>query len=708
MSELLGRDIKYVSGVGEARARLLAREVGVHTIGDLLMRFPYRYIDRSTTRHIADIDESMESTYVQIRCRIVGRSVAGEGRKQRFVAEVTDGTGCAELLWFHGIKWIDKRIELNREYIVFGRPSFYRGRMSIAHPEVETVEQALSRKVESGYQGIYASTEALSQLITVKGMHNIVHNAWQLVANDSAAFVDPLPEDMRRRNGLIPLREAIYNIHFPQSAELLRKAQYRLKFDELLGVQLTIQARRSERHTRGGGFIFPRVGDNFNAFYHTKLPFSLTGAQQRVIKEIRADMVSGKQMNRLLQGDVGSGKTMVAFMSMLLAVDNGYQACIMAPTEILARQHYANMMRFAEGLPNVRIAILTGASKAKERRMALEGIATREVDILIGTHALIEDRVQFANLGYVVIDEQHRFGVEQRAKLWTKNQQPPHILVMTATPIPRTLAMTLYGDLEVSVIDELPPGRQPIRTYHYYDSSRLKMFGFLRQEIAKGRQVYIVYPLIKESEKMDYKDLYDGFESMSRDFPLPQYRITVCHGKMKNEDKEAAMTQFKRGEADILIATSVIEVGVDVPNATVMVIESAERFGLSQLHQLRGRVGRGGEQSYCILMSGDKLSKEGRARLDAMCQTNDGFQLSELDLKLRGAGDIHGTQQSGDAFELNIANLATDTQIMEVTRNEAVAILDRDAALERPEHMALRGLRDRHKRRERIDFSDIS
>ena len=708
MSDLLGRDIKFVAGVGEARARLLAREVGVHTVGDLLMRYPYRYIDRSTTRHIADIDESMESTYVQIRCRVVGRSIVGEGRKQRFVAEVTDGTGSAELLWFQGVKWIDKRIELNREYMVFGRPSFYRGRMSIAHPEVESVEQALSRKVESGYQGIYASTEALSQLITVKGMHNIVHNAWQLVEADKSAFSDPLPEDMRRRNGLIPLREAIYNIHFPQSAELLRAAQYRLKFDELFGVQLTIQARRSERHSRGDGFIFPRVGDNFNAFYHTKLPFNLTGAQQRVIKEIRSDMVSGKQMNRLLQGDVGSGKTMVAFMSMLLAVDNGYQACIMAPTEILARQHYANMCRFAEGLPNVRIAILTGASKARERRMALEGIASGCIDILIGTHALIEDRVQFSNLGYVVIDEQHRFGVEQRAKLWTKNQQPPHILVMTATPIPRTLAMTLYGDLEVSVIDELPPGRQPIRTYHYYDSSRLKMFGFLRQEIAKGRQVYIVYPLIKESEKMDYKDLYDGYESISRDFPLPQYRITVCHGKMKNEDKEAAMQQFKRGEADILIATSVIEVGVDVPNATVMVIESAERFGLSQLHQLRGRVGRGGEQSYCILMSGDKLSKDGRARLDAMCQTNDGFQLSELDLKLRGAGDIHGTQQSGDAFELNIANLATDTQIMEVTRNEAISILERDPALERPEHAPLRVLRDRHKRRERIDFSDIS
>ena len=707
MSEILKRDIKFVGGVGEVRARLLEREVGVRTVGDLLMRFPYRYIDRSRIFRLNEIDESMESTYVQLRCRVVGMSFMGEGAKRRMIVEVTDPSGSAELLWFHGIKWVEKRIELHREYIVFGRPSIFKGRISLVHPEIEPVEQALSRRVESGFQGIYSTTEKLSQAISVKAMHTIVQNAWQLVASGVNIFRDPLSEQMRYRLGLMPLKEAIYNIHFPQSAEKLKQAQYRLKFDELLGVQLTIQARRNSRHQRGGGFIFPRVGEAFNTFFRAKLPFTLTGAQQRVIKEIRADMVSGKQMNRLLQGDVGSGKTMVAFMSMLLAVDNGFQACIMAPTEILARQHFASMSRFAEGL-GVRVAILTGSSKAKERRAALEGIASGEVDILVGTHALIEDRVQFANLGYVVIDEQHRFGVEQRAKLWTKNQQPPHILVMTATPIPRTLAMTLYGDLEVSVIDELPPGRKPIRTYHYYDSARLKMFGFLRQEIAKGRQVYIVYPLIKESEKMDYKDLYDGFESMSRDFPLPQYRITVCHGKMKPEDKDAAMAQFKRGEADILIATSVIEVGVDVPNATVMVIESAERFGLSQLHQLRGRVGRGAEQSYCILMSGDKLSKDGRARLDAMCATNDGFQLSELDLKLRGAGDIHGTQQSGDAFELNIANLATDTQIMELTRNEALRILEADPQLQHADNLLLRELRDKHRKRERLDFSDIS
>ena len=704
---VLSHDIKFVAGVGEVRARLLEREVGVRTIGDLIYRFPYRYIDRTRVWRIDEVDESLESTYVQLRVRIQGFAYSGELRKRRFIVEASDASGTCELIWFQGIKWIERRLEVGREYLIFGRPSFFRNRMSIIHPDIEPIEQALSRKQESGFQGIYASTERLAEGISAKAMYNIVLNAWHLIAADPTAIVEPLPEDMRRRNGLMSLSEALYNIHFPQSADKLRAAQYRLKYDELLGVQLTIQARRTARKARGDGFIFPRVGEAFNTFYRTKLPFSLTAAQQRVIKEIRADMVSGQQMNRLLQGDVGSGKTMVAFMSMLLAVDNGYQACIMAPTEILARQHYASMSRFAEGL-GVRVAILTGASKAKERRAAIEGIASGEVDILIGTHALIEDGVRFSNLAYVVIDEQHRFGVEQRAKLWTKNQQPPHILVMTATPIPRTLAMTLYGDLEVSVIDELPPGRKPIRTYHYSDSARLRMFGFLRQEIAKGRQVYIVYPLIKESEKMDYKDLYDGFESITRDFPLPTYRTTVCHGKMRNDDKEAAMQQFKRGEADILVATSVIEVGVDVPNATVMVIESAERFGLSQLHQLRGRVGRGGEQSYCILMSGEKLSKESRARLDAMCQTNDGFELSELDLKLRGAGDIHGTQQSGDAFELNIANLATDTQIMQLTREEAVRILDGDPTLTKPENRAYAALRERYRKHEKMDFSNIS
>ncbi len=459
--------------------------------------------------------------------------------------------------------------------------------------------------------------------------------------------------------------------------------------------------------TKRNGFVFSRVGEFFTDFFEHRLPFSLTGAQKRVIREIRRDTVSGYQMNRLLQGDVGSGKTMVALMSMLLAVDNGFQACMMAPTEILARQHFATVSRLTEGM-DLGVAILTGSSKAAERRRALEGIASGEVRILVGTHALIEDKVRFANLGYVVIDEQHRFGVEQRARLWTKNLQPPHILVMTATPIPRTLAMTLYGDLDVSVIDELPPGRQPIRTFHYTDAARLKLWGFLRKQIAAGRQAYIVYPLIKESETMDYKDLEDGFESVVRDFPLPEYRVTVCHGKMKPQDKEESMRQFKEREAHILVATSVIEVGVDVPNATVMVIESAERFGLSQLHQLRGRVGRGGEQSYCILMTGEKLSREARARLRAMCETNDGFRLAELDLKLRGAGDINGTQQSGVAFDLKIANPTLDADLLQTAKEAAIALLDGDPALARPEHAALRALRARHAGGAKFDFSMIS
>ncbi|OUN60761.1 ATP-dependent DNA helicase RecG [Alistipes sp. An66] len=702
--EMLDNDIKYVPGVGEARARLLERELGIRTVGDLLSHYPFRYIDRTRIYRIAEITEASQLSYVQFRARVTGVSYAGVGRKRRFSVQVQDPSGAAELIWFQGIKWIEKKVEVGREYLVFGRPNFFRGELSIAHPELETIEQALSRKTESGMQGIYPSTERLGSVLGAKGFYQIVCNAWAL-ARDRIA--DPLPDALRAQYGLIPLREALYNIHFPQTQEMLRQAQYRLKFDELLGVQLNIQQRRTARLSKSDGFLFPKVGGVFNTFYNEKLPFPLTGAQKRVIREIRKDTVSGFQMNRLLQGDVGSGKTLVALMSMLLAVDNGYQACMMAPTEILARQHFATICKMLGGMP-VRVAILTGASKARERREALEGIAAGEVDILIGTHALIEDRVQFANLGFVVIDEQHRFGVEQRARLWTKNAQPPHILVMTATPIPRTLAMTLYGDLDVSVIDELPPGRRPIKTFHYTDAARLKLFGFMRQEIAKGRQVYVVYPLIKESEAMDYKDLTDGYEAISRDFPLPQYVTAICHGKMKPADKEESMRQFKEGEAQILVATSVIEVGVDVPNATVMVIESAERFGLSQLHQLRGRVGRGGEQSYCILMSGEKLSRESRARLDAMCETNDGFRLAELDLKLRGAGDINGTLQSGMAFDLKIASPTADVQILTVSREAAAGLLSKDPKLAKPENRGLEALRRRYSGREEIDFSRIS
>ena len=699
----LKSDIKYVAGVGEARARLLDKELGIRTVGDLLDHFPFRYIDRTRVYRIAEITDEAP-TLVQLRVRVTGTAYAGTGRKRRFTVFVQDATGQAELVWFQGIKWIEKRVEVGREYLVFGRPSFYRGQLSMAHPELETMEQYLSRRAESGMQGIYPSTERISTMFGTKGMYQIVCNAWALVRGH---IPDPLPEEIRTRYGLIARHDAYYNIHFPQSPELLRQAQYRLKFDELLGVQLNVQSRRTARLAKADGFRFTRVGDTFNTFYNEKLPFPLTGAQKRVIREIRQDTATGYQMNRLLQGDVGSGKTLVALMSMLLAVDNGFQACMMAPTEILARQHFATISRLLDGMP-VRVAILTGASKARERREALEGIASGEVHILIGTHALIEERVRFANLGFVVIDEQHRFGVEQRARLWTKNEQPPHILVMTATPIPRTLAMTLYGDLDVSVIDELPPGRRPIRTYHYTDAARLKLFGFMRQQIAQGRQVYVVYPLIKESEAMDYKDLTDGYEAISRDFPLPDYVTAICHGRMKPADKEESMRQFKEGEAHILVATSVIEVGVDVPNATVMVIESAERFGLSQLHQLRGRVGRGAAQSYCILMSGEKLSREARARLEAMCETNDGFRLAELDLKLRGAGDINGTLQSGMAFDLKIANPTADVQVLTLTREAAAAILAADPALAQPAHAGLRELRRRYSGREELDFSRIS
>ena len=700
----LDNDIKFVSGVGEVRAKLLAKEIGVQTLRDMLYHFPFRYIDRTQMYQIKDINEHSSSAYVQFRAKVTGKSFTGEGRKRRFSIFVSDGTGSAELIWFQGIKWVEKRVELGREYVIFGRPSFYRGELSMVHPEMELVEKALSRKVESGLQGIYSTTEKLSSALGTKGIYNIICSLWGSVQGHIEEY---MPEYIRQRYGLITLEEALYNIHFPQSQEHLRQAQYRLKFDELFGIQLNIQSRRSSRTSSRDGFVFSKVGDFFNTFYNTRLPFPLTGAQKRVIKEIRQDTVSGVQMNRLLQGDVGSGKTVVALISMLLAVDNGFQACMMAPTEILARQHYATIVRMTENL-GLKVGILTGTTRTKERNEILQSLAAGEIHILIGTHALIEERVQFDNLGFVVIDEQHRFGVEQRSRLWTKNSQPPHILVMTATPIPRTLAMTLYGDLDVSVIDELPPGRRPIRTVCYKDSARLRLFGFMREQIRLGRQIYIVYPLIKESEKADYKNLQEGFEAIVRDFPLPDYRVSACHGKMKPADKEESMRQFKSGEADILVATSVIEVGVDVPNATVMVIESAERFGLAQMHQLRGRVGRGGEQSFCILMSGDKVSRESQARLDAMCETTDGFRLAELDLKLRGAGDINGTLQSGSAIDLKIANPTLDHQILELTRSVAIAILDADPALDDVRHRPLRELKRRYAGEQEVDFSMIS
>ncbi len=703
MAGVLDYDIKYLPGVGERRAALLVSELNVRTFGDLLYYFPFRYIDRTRLFRIGEIGGEVPA-YIQIRARITGMAYEGEGRKRRLRVFASDGTGTADLVWFSGTKWIEKRLEVGREYIIFGRPNLYHGELSFVHPEIDLVEKLINRP-SGGLQGVYSSTEKLNNAqLGTKGIYNLVCTLWQQVADH---IPETLPESFVAAYDLLPRREALYNIHFPQSPDLLKRAEYRLKFEELLGIQLAILSRRATRTTAADGFYFPRVGEYFNTFYREKLPFELTGAQKRVIREIRADTVTGHQMNRLLQGDVGSGKTLVALMAMLLAADNGFQSCLMVPTEILARQHYASIERMIDGL-GIRAAVLTGSTRKRERDEILEALARGEIHMLIGTHALLEERVQFDNLGLVVIDEQHRFGVEQRARMWTKNSRPPHILVMTATPIPRTLAMTLYGDLDVSVIDELPPGRKPIVTRHLYDSQRMKLFGFLRREIARGRQVYVVYPLIKESEKMDYKDLYDGFETLSREFPLPEYRLSVVHGKLPPEEKNEGMRAFKEGETQIMVATSVIEVGVDVPNATVMVIESAERFGLSQLHQLRGRVGRGGEQSYCILMSGDKLSREARARLDAMVETTDGFRLSELDLKLRGAGDINGTQQSGMAFDLKIASLARDGAIVEYARRTAEALLEQDPALARPEHVLLARLRSRYVNRGEVDFGMIS
>ena len=702
MGYILDNDIQFLSGVGERRARLLRSELGIRTLGDLLYHFPFRYIDRSRIWRIGELrDDSL--TYVQLQVRITGFRHVGAGAKKRFVASVADATGTAELVWFKGIGWIEKRLEQGREYVVFGRPAFFGGVLSLVHPEVESVLDQKNR-FHSSVQGVYSTTEKLSNAqLGTKAIHALMCNLWPQV---DGRLRETLPDEVIREYGLVPLRDALYNIHFPTSQQALRDAELRLKFDELLGIQLNILQQRHARTSREDGFLFPTVGRLFNTFYNERLPFPLTGAQKRVIREIRQDTVTGHQMNRLLQGDVGSGKTLVALMSMLLACDNGFQACLMAPTEILASQHYASIVRMTEGI-GLRVGLLTGSTKKKERAELSEGLLSGEIDILIGTHALIENGVRFRNLGFVVIDEQHRFGVEQRARLWSKNlQAAPHVLVMTATPIPRTLAMTLYGDLDVSVIDELPPGRKPVKTVHYRDSHRLRVFGFIRDEIKRGRQVYVVYPLIKESEKMDYKDLEDGYAGIVQAFPPPEYVTVVVHGKMKAADKEYGMDLFKRGVAHIMVATSVIEVGVDVPNASIIVIESAERFGLSQLHQLRGRVGRGAEQSYCILMSGDKLSAESRKRLGAMVQTTDGFRLAEMDLQLRGPGDLSGTLQSGMAFDLKIASLGRDGQILSLARSAAERILEQDPHLER--NTMLKELSDKYNSAENADFSMIS
>ncbi|MBI9052236.1 MAG: ATP-dependent DNA helicase RecG [Bacteroidales bacterium] len=701
MSGYLQQEIKFLSGVGPKKAELLNKELGIYSFENLLYYFPYKYIDRSKFYKISELNPNLSN--IQLKGKIISFEMAGAGSKKRLIAHFTDGTGTIELLWFKGLSFIQKSVSLNAEYIVFGKPGYFSGKYNIIHPEIE---DSLKSKnvIRAKLQAHYNTTEKLKKNFLHSKAVSKLENNLLLLLKDK--IQESLPDYLLEKYNLIPLKYALINIHFPQNPDLLKKSIYRLKFEELFYLQLNILQKRSIRIHKSKGYVFSKVGDSLNQFYENNLPFELTGAQKRVLKEIRKDIGSGKQMNRLLQGDVGSGKTLVALMSMLIALDNGFQACIMAPTEILANQHLVTIKEFLDGLP-INVELLTGSTKAKARKGLHERLLNGDLQILIGTHALIEDTVQFRNLGLVVIDEQHRFGVAQRAKLWKKNIQPPHVLVMTATPIPRTLAMTIYGDLEVSVIDELPPGRKPIQTTHLFDSKRLRMFGFLRQQIELGRQIYIVYPLIKESEKMDYKDLEDGYESITQAFPPPKYAVSVVHGKMKPEEKEAAMNLFVKGQTHIMVATTVIEVGVNVPNASVMVIESTERFGLSQLHQLRGRVGRGADQSFCILMTSYKLSNEARKRIQIMTGTNDGFEIAEADLKLRGPGDIEGTQQSGIAFDLKIANLGKDGQLIQYVRDVAEEILDNDPELKMPENKVLRNQLQKISNK-KVDFSQVS
>ncbi|MFN4197878.1 MAG: ATP-dependent DNA helicase RecG [Flavobacterium sp.] len=685
MNNLVHTPIEYLKGVGPQRGALLRKELGIHSYGDLLQLFPNRYIDRTRYYKINQLQAS--NLEVQIVGKIIHLNRVEQKRGKRLVATFVDDTGEMELVWFQGHKWIKESLKINVPYVIFGKVTSFGNQFNMAHPDMELLEEH-KQSLRSALQPVYPSTETLSQ----KGVSNRSMNKLmqQLFLETGVQFTEILPPHLIDSLKLISKSEALFNIHFPKSQEWLVKAQFRLKFEELFFIQLQLITKNLIRKHKIKGLPFEKVGQHFNTFYQNHLPFELTNAQKRVLKEIRNDLGSNAQMNRLLQGDVGSGKTIVALMSMLMALDNGYQSCLMAPTEILATQHYNGLTELAAPL-GLNIKLLTGSTKTAERRIIHEELENGSLQILIGTHALLEDKVVFQNLGLAIIDEQHRFGVEQRSKLWKKNDIPPHVLVMTATPIPRTLAMSLYGDLDISVIDELPPGRKPIQTVHRYDSNRLKVWKFLKDEIAKGRQVYVVYPLINESEALDYKDLMDGYESLSRDFPLPQYSISIVHGKMKPEEKEAEMKRFAAGKTNIMVATTVIEVGVNVPNASVMVIESAERFGLSQLHQLRGRVGRGAEQSYCILMTGFKLSADSKTRLETMCSTNDGFEIAEVDLKLRGPGDIMGTQQSG-VLNLQIADLVKDKDILVRARHEAIQLLKHDPALQKPEHQTLKNV----------------
>ncbi len=680
MFDIVTRDIKYLQGVGPQRAAVLNKELGIYSLHDLLYYFPYKYVDRSRLYYIHEIDGNMP--YIQLKGEILSFETLGEGRQRRLVAHFSDGTGVIDLVWFQGIKYLIGRYKVHTEYIVFGKPTMFNGRVNIAHPDIDASSELVLSTM--GLQPYYNTTEKMKRgMLNSRALEKLTANMFSLLKEP---IQETLPRWLVEKHHLLSLDEALRNIHFPKNPELLRKAQYRLKFEELFYVQLNILRYSKDRQRKFRGLVFGKVGDAFNAFYEKNLPFELTNAQKRVIKEIRKDTGSGRQMNRLLQGDVGSGKTLVALMSMLIAIDNGYQACMMAPTEILAGQHYETVSQLLFGL-NIRVELLTGSVKGKKREEILKGLITGEVHILIGTHAVLEDTVNFYSLGMVVIDEQHRFGVAQRARLWNKNVSPPHVLVMTATPIPRTLAMTLYGDLDVSVIDELPPGRKPVQTVHQFDNRRVSLYQGIRKQIEEGRQIYIVYPLIKESEKIDIKNLEEGYEQICEAFP--EFKVSKVHGKMKPAEKEEEMQRFVNGETQIMVATTVIEVGVNVPNASVMVIENAERFGLSQLHQLRGRVGRGADQSYCILVTTYKLTEETRKRLEIMVRTNDGFEIAEADLKLRGPGDLEGTQQSGIALDLKIADIARDGQLLQYVREIAQQIVDDDPIAAKPENEML-------------------
>ncbi|MBF1588009.1 MAG: ATP-dependent DNA helicase RecG [Prevotella sp.] len=679
--DILSQDIMYLPGVGPHRKEILGKELGIHTYRDLLEYFPYKYVDRTKLYLISELSQDMP--FVQLKGRILSFEETEMGkRKKRIVAHFTDGHGICDIVWFNGTKYIYQNYQVNKEYIIFGKPTFFNGRFQFTHPDIDDASQLQLN--DMGMQPFYVTTEKMKKAgITSRAVEKLTK---MLISKLTEPLEETLPPFITTHLHLISRDAAMRKIHYPKSVDDTQRARVRLKFEELFYVQLNILRYASDHRRKYRGYIFNRIGAHFNWFYSHNLPFELTGAQKRVMHEIRADMASGRQMNRLLQGDVGSGKTLVALMSMLIAIDNGYQACMMAPTEILAEQHLQTIKEFLKGM-NLRVELLTGIVKGKKRQEVLDGLIDGSINIVVGTHAIIEDKVQFQHLGMAVVDEQHRFGVEQRAKLWSKSENPPHVLVMTATPIPRTLAMTIYGDLDVSIIDELPPGRKPIQTIHKYDDQMASLYSGIRQQINLGRQVYIVYPLIKESERMDLKNLEDGFEAMQDIFP--EFQLSKIHGKMKDKEKEAEMQKFVSGQTQILVATTVIEVGVNVPNASVMVILDAQRFGLSQLHQLRGRVGRGAEQSYCILVTNHKLTKETRKRIDIMCDTNDGFEIAEADLKLRGPGDLEGTQQSGIAFDLKIADIARDGQIVQMAREEAQKIIDDDPTCQKIEYNML-------------------